>query len=84
MTIKQMAQMAIDVQSAVNLSGVVRSFHEITTTMRNEHGMDTPTCNHHPVCVMFSAQIAFLTNSGYPDNDAYNRAYAACRQLVKE
>lgn len=47
MTIKQMAQSALDVQSACNLSGVVYSFANIVKSMR-ESGMDTPTCNTHP------------------------------------
>lgn len=60
MTIQQMAQFALSVQNACNLSGVVRAFGEITDSMRIEHKMDTHTCNYHPVSQLFACKIADL------------------------
>jgi hypothetical protein len=82
MTIKQMAQKALDVQSAVNLSGVVRSFHEITEAMRLEHKMDTVTCNQHPVCRLFAEQIGHLTGTLYDEGRSYSDAYRYCSEMA--
>lgn len=82
MTIKEMAQKALDVQSASNLSGVVRSFHEITTAMRMEHGMDTPTCNQHPIARLFAAHLIDLTRMGIADHDMYRLSYQWCVDCV--
>lgn len=84
MTIQAMAQSALDVQSACNLSGVIRSFAEIVHSMRSEHGMDTPTCNTHPVCILFAEQIAHLTTGHMIGGDAYFAASKACEALAKE
>lgn len=84
MTIQQMAQAALAVQSACNLSGVARSFAEITSAMRTEHRMDTPTCNAHPVSRLFAEQIAHLTGAGMGDFDSYTRAHADCERLAAE
>lgn len=84
MTIQAMAQSALDVQSACNLSGVVRSFAEIVHAMRMEHGMDTPTCNTHPVCILFAEQIAHLTTHSTIGGDAYFGASRECERLAKD
>jgi hypothetical protein len=82
MTLQKMAQSALDVQTACNLSGVLRSFHEITQSMRNDHGMDTPTCNTHPVSRMFAEQISHLTGAGCGDTETYRKAYDWCVQVA--
>jgi hypothetical protein len=83
MTVKQMARYALDVQSAVNLSGIIRSFAEITRAMRDEHGMDTPACNKHPVSRLFAEQIGHLTGMGIGDAQTYGEAYTRCVWLSK-
>lgn len=82
MSIKAMAQSALDVQSACNLSGIILSFAQIVSDMRKVHGFDTPTCNTHPVCRLFAEQIAHLTGAGMGDTDSYSKAYDACTQLA--
>lgn len=87
MTMKEAAQSALDVQSAVNLSGVVRSFAEICSWMRLELHFDTKTCNEHPVCRLFAEQVAHLTGTitGGVDNDgSYSKAYEQCTQLAQQ
>lgn len=79
MTIQQMAQQALDVQTACNLSGIVHSFAEIVSAMRTEHHMDTAQCNRHPVCVLFSDKIADMTGSSVR---AYPEGYAECQRLA--
>jgi hypothetical protein len=84
MTMPRAAQLALDVQSACNLSGVVRSFAEITHWVRSEQGMDTDTCNQHPVSRLFAEQIAHLTGGGMLDPVNYSRAYDWCVQMTRE
>lgn len=82
MTIKQMAQQAIDVQSACNLSGVVASFRNIVESMRIEHGMHTEACNQHPVSRLFAAHVIELTRMGMADHDMYRAAYQWCSDEI--
>jgi hypothetical protein len=84
MTMPRAAQLALDVQAACNLSGVVRSFAEITSWMRSEQQMDTDTCNRHPVSRLFAEQIAHLTGGGTLDVATYSRAYDWCVQMTRE
>lgn len=72
---------AIEVQDAVNLSGVVRSWMEIMSRMS---GMPTEERNHHPINVMFSSKVANL--SGYEGNEmeAFNKAYTVCKEKANE
>ncbi len=82
MTIQQMAQSALDVQTACNLSGVISSFGIIVEAMRREHYMDTQTCNLHPVSRLFAEQIIHLTGAGCGDVESYSTAYAVCTRLA--
>lgn len=82
LTLTHMAQTALDVQSACNLSGVVRSFAEITAALRAS-GLDTPTTNTHPICRLFAEQILHLTGGGSGDTASYETAYVACTTLAK-
>lgn len=67
MTIQQAAQIALDVQNAVNLSGVVRSFAEATQAVWDEahkNGKGTEWVNTHPIVLLFVDKLADL--SGQP------------------
>ena len=74
------AQDALDVQGACNLSGVVAAFARMTHEMRAS-GMDTPTCNKHFRSVLFSAQIAALTES--EESLEYSKAYGQALAVVQ-
>ena len=76
-TMKELAKLAIDVQDACNLSGVVHSFSTIISELRNDHNIqNTDELNHHPVCVMFASKIASLTDSETPSE--FGKAYEWC------
>jgi hypothetical protein len=78
-----MAQEALDVQSACNLSGVIAAFARIVADMRGPLGMDTPTCNTHPICRLFAEQIAHLTCHGHIDSaESYAKAFDECTRLA--
>lgn len=80
MTMKQMAQMALDIQNACNLSGVARSFAEVTAAMRQApHNFDTATCNCHPVTVLFVDKLNSLCGMTTMDILAI---YRECERLA--
>lgn len=77
MSLQELAQEALDVQDACNLSGVVHSFSRCMTAL-SEHGLDTPEKNRHPVAILFSNKIAQLTGS--ESAHAFASAYDWCNQ----
>lgn len=79
-TLRAAAQLALDVQTACNLSGVARSFAEIMAQLRAA-GLDTRAANTHPIARLFAEQIWHLTGAG--SGDSYSQAYAACEQLAE-
>jgi hypothetical protein len=76
-------QTALDVQSACNLSGVVRSFAEVMPKIwdeaRSQNQGGTDWVNSHPICRLYAEQIAFL--AGKMD---YFDASKECREKAKE
>jgi hypothetical protein len=79
-TIRELAQEALDVQDACNLSGVVHSFSRVLTDLRAvaraEGWEGTSAINMHPIAVLFSSKIASLTYSDSPTE--FSKAYEAC------
>lgn len=91
-SLKELAQSALDVQSACNLSGVVHSFSRDITDLR-EHltkemgdNFSTTALNEHPICFLYSVQIAHLTKTNVmsDDFDAYSKAYDWCVKHTKQ
>lgn len=76
---KEMAQEALQVQDACNLSGVVHSFSAIITEVRTrleaEKKGGTDRVNIHPVCVLYSDKIAHLTGTQHMGDDKVSDAY---------
>jgi len=85
-TIQDAAQMAIDVQDASNLSGVVLSFGRLLTeAIRDE--MDrlprgTNFRNNHPIAVAFADKIVSLTRCYDQDFTAGTHALHACEAIA--
>jgi hypothetical protein len=87
LTMKQAAQMALDVQNAVNLSGVVHSFAEVMHTLSEEAnriGQGTEWKNMHSVVTLFLDKLASLNGYGYDSTSHVNRAFDAVKQLARE
>lgn len=65
-TWKQLADDAISVQSACNLSGVAISFarviREVRARLRSEGKTDTDTINCHPICILWVDKMRSLTD----------------------
>ena len=82
MTYKEACKIALDVQNACNLSGVVRSWSEALSAVWDEarrSGHGTDWVNTHPVSVLFSDKVLSLTGSDR--SDAYRDAYSACSEI---
>lgn len=82
-TIKDLANEALLVQDACNLSGIVHSFSRAITRLRELYpDKGTEFYNTHPVCVLFSDKIASLTGSMSISN--FDKAYRECQNLAEE
>ncbi len=68
---------AITVQSAVNLTGVVRGWMDIMSRMS---GMSTEERNHHPINILFSSKIASLTGCDSDPWETFREAYKICEE----
>ena len=56
--LKQLAQEAIAVQNACNLSGVVHGFSRAISELRqNLPNAGTEQINRHPICVLWGSKI---------------------------
>lgn len=66
-TLKQLAEEAVLVQDACNLSGVVHAFsqamRDLREIARREGWESTARLNQHPIAVLYSSKIASLTGS---------------------
>ncbi len=84
-TMKQLAEEAIEVQSASNLSGVIHSFSKVMTELRillnKEPEFSTDKLNTHPICVLFSDKIASMTHSGR--NTSFSIAYNWAKETIR-
>ena len=83
-TIQQLAQQALDVQDACNLSGVVHGFSRAITELRElfpDKGTDW--FNEHPICALWADKIAHLTRTQTIANDKVFHSYRAVQEIVE-
>lgn len=84
-SMKDLAQQALDVQNASNLSGVVAAFREVMIELW-EHarveGHGTDWVNTHPIAKLWSDKVAHLTGTQAIGNDAVTAAYAWANDIV--
>lgn len=78
-TWKEMAEEALRIQDACNLSGVVGAFATIITEVRTrleaEGKGGTDNVNNHPICRLYSDKVASLTGTQTLGNDEVSLAY---------
>jgi hypothetical protein len=80
MSMKKLAVLALQVQDASNLSGVVHSWSTTITALRKLlPNAGTDEINRHPVNVMFADKVADLTGSRNTGN--FVSAYDECVRL---
>lgn len=84
---KEMAQQALDVQNASNLSGVVHTFSNIISEVRyrleSEGKKSTDKVNQHPICILFSDKIAHLTGTQFLGHDEVTKAYKWAHDIIE-
>lgn len=85
-TLKDLARNALEVQSAVNLSGVVYSFAKDIARLRDLLRIDpqfgTQMVNRHPICVMWCSKLSDL--SGAEEYSTMRIAIDWCKQQLGE
>lgn len=81
-TLKQLAQDALDVQNACNLSGVVHGFSRAMSDLC-ELVPNTGARNTHPVAILWADKIAHLTGTQDLGNSTVMKAYDICHDLAK-
>lgn len=84
-TMKELAQEALDVQDACNLSGVIHSWSEVITQLRKilPNG-GTQVLSLHPINKLFAAKVIELTCMGFAKQEKYEEAFRECERMVKE
>lgn len=86
---KNIYRLALDVQDASNISGVIHSLHnEVLPAIRLEPGyIETGTryMNEHPVMLLFLDKLVSLTRKGWiTDHDmAISNAYSVCNEFAQ-
>jgi len=82
-TMQELAQEALDIQDACNLSGVVHAFSRVVTQLRELHPrISTDVINTHPICVMYASKIVSLTRC--ESTVAFGLAYDWVTATAKE
>lgn len=87
-SLQELAQEVLQVQDAVNLSGVVHSWSKSITRLRElvmgNPCKSTDEFNRHPINRLWAAKCSALSCVPTLDSFAdYETAYAACQQLAK-
>ena len=77
-------QLALDSQTACNLSGIVHAFSAVLSKIWKEarrEGSGTLGVNEHPISRLYAEQIAHLSGAGLTsDTDGYSKAYKICQE----
>ncbi len=85
--IKTACKNALQVQDAVNLSGIIHSFSRDFEALWKEADRlkkGTQYVNTHPVCRLYLEQIAFLVCGGNLDFDSYDSATKFCVDVCND
>ena len=87
-TMKELAQVAMDIQNASNLSGVIHSFSKVITELRfhlgNELNFSTEMLNQHAIVRVFLDKMNSLARIQEDDNNKIFNAFNECDKLIKD
>lgn len=79
LTLTEMAQSALDVQNACNLSGVALSFAEVMMNLRRlPECQGTAWANSHPIALLYVGKMADMVGLG----TGWDEAEAECSRLA--
>lgn len=81
-TLKELAKLAIEVQDACNLSGVVHAFSRAMSDLREiMPNADTAAINRHPITKLWVAKLYDLCGFGLSDHEVFRDAYHTCHEI---
>ena len=87
-TFEELADWALSVQDAVNLTGVVSSFHRVSMHLRQRLELEgirhTDAVNTHPINVLYADKVATLADGsicGAISTKTFQVAYSICLSL---
>lgn len=87
-TLKELANEALMVQDACNLSGVVLSWSRAIMRLRTVLGeiqpFDTTTLNEHPINKLWADKVAHLTGTQFEPMSVVSQAYDKVYKLLEE
>jgi hypothetical protein len=82
-TLAQLANEALEVQNACNLSGVAHSFSGVLRQLRVlMPDAGTAEINQHCITKMWVSKLHDLARMGLSDPDAFREAYNECRKMA--
>lgn len=84
--LKQMAEVAIQIQDASNISGLSLQFPNVVKRVREimlaDGDYSTNMLHKSPIIKMWAAKLHDLCHMGFSDEDAYSEAYRQCRIMA--
>jgi hypothetical protein len=84
-SIKECAQVALDVQNACNLSGVLASWLEVREALNKcSENSGTAWFRTHPINQLFASKVHDLCAMGISETDAFSKAYKSCEDLASQ
>lgn len=82
-TLAELAQEAIEIQDACNLSGLVFGWARCMERFNQLlPGIGTDARNKHPIHYLWSDKLASLTGAQLPESGQYSAQYDACKKLA--
>ena len=82
-TLAELAQQALDVQDACNLSGVLLGAHNAVCNLRELLGCGTDELNEHPISQLWADKIASLARTQFWSSSESTDAYDWCERYAK-
>lgn len=82
--LRRLAQQALQVQSACNMSGIAQTFARVVLELRSLHPeFGTEMINMHPITQMWVSKLHTLAGMGLSDVEQFGSAYKTCEELAK-
>lgn len=81
-TLKQLAQEALDVQNACNLTGVLHSFAKAASELRQILNVGNDEAANHPIMKLWSDKVASLTGTQTWTVHSIVRAYKEVQAIA--
>ena len=82
--LKRLAQQALQVQNACNMSGIAHSFAKAMSELRVlQPQLGTDALNSHPITRLWASKVHDLAGMGLSNSNRFSDALKACEELAK-